>query len=508
MGQFGYQGLGYGPNLIQSYQQKRETIQSDFVGYINGAYKTNGPVFACVLMRMMLFSEMTFQFRGSNNGRPGKLYGTKELRVLEEPWANATTGDLLVRMEVDLSLSGNFYGVTVPDKSMRSGQRVCRMRPDWVTIILGSYEDHTVDAFDPTAVNLGYLYTPGGPGSGYPAKLYSPDRVCHYAPVPDPTAHFRGMSWLQPVISEILGDRSMSTHKQMFYEHGATPNLVISMDTNFKDRKTFGEWVDTFRSEHEGSFNAYRTLYLGHGATATKIGTNMGELDYRLVQTGGEARIASAAGLPPIIVGFQAGLDAATYSNYGQARRACADQLLRPLWRNAAGSLKPLVNVPGGSELWYDDRDIPFLQADIADQADVQLTKATAIRLLVDSGYEPDSVVEAVESDDFALLKHSGLYSVQLQAPSTTLLPAVGSGWEPSGGTPPPPAGGATPPPSSNQPAKPPAQTNKPPAGGGLPRPGRSDTMIENIGNVPQLAQALIAARRGSSNKRGTNGHL
>lgn len=500
MGQFGYQGLGYGPALIQTYQQKREGIQGDFVGYINGAYKTNGPVFACVMMRMLLFSEATFQFRGQNQGRPGKLYGTKALGVLEEPWENATTGDLLVRMEVDLSLAGNFYATTVPDRTLKGGQRVCRMRPDWVTIILGSLEDKTVDAFDPTAVKIGYLYTPGGPGSGIPPKMYSPERVCHYAPVPDPMAHYRGMSWLQPVLSDIMGDRSMTTHKLMYFENGATPNLVVSMDTNFKDRKTFTDWVNTFRNEHEGSFNAYKTLYLGHGATAQVIGSNLRDLDYRVVQSHGEARIASAAGLPPIIMGFQAGLEASTYSNYGQARRAAADQLLRPLWRNAAGSLAPLIDVPGGSELWYDDRDISFLQADLSDQADVQLTKATAIRLLVDSGYEPESVVNAIESDDLTLLEHSGLYSVQLQAPSTTLLPSVGAGWEPGAGPPPPTQANGTSPANGSPPA--------PQTPGTLSPSGRSATMLGNVGNVQQLAQALIAARRGESNKRGENGHL
>ena len=37
---------------------------------------------------------------------------------------------------------------------------------------------------------------------------------------------------------------------------------------------------------------------------------------------------------------------------------------MRPLWRNVAGSLATVVNIPAGSVLWYDDRDIAFLQED------------------------------------------------------------------------------------------------------------------------------------------------
>jgi hypothetical protein len=39
---------------------------------------------------------------------------------------------------------------------------------------------------------------------------------------------------------------------------------------------------------------------------------------------------------------------------------------------------------------------------------------------LIDAGFEPDSVIAAVEAEDFSLLKHSGLYSVQLQPAGTT----------------------------------------------------------------------------------------
>jgi hypothetical protein len=61
-----------------------------------------------------------------------------------------------------------------------------------------------------------------------------------------------------------------------------------------------------------------------------------------------------------------------------------------------AGSLANIVDVPAGAELWYDDRDISFLQEDMKDEAEIQQTQANAIRSLIDAGYEPDSVVDAV----------------------------------------------------------------------------------------------------------------
>jgi hypothetical protein len=90
---------------------------------------------------------------------------------------------------------------------------------------------------------------------------------------------------------------------------------------------------------------------------------------------------------------------------------------MSPLWRNVAGSLEVLVKPPSGSRLWWDGRDIPFLREDRKDAAEIQQIKAASIRQLVDAGYKPESVVKAVEAENMTLLKHSGLFSVQLQPP-------------------------------------------------------------------------------------------
>jgi hypothetical protein len=131
--------------------------------------------------------------------------------------------------------------------------------------------------------------------------------------------------------------------------------------------------------------------------------------------------------VPPVIVGLSEGLQAATYSNYGQARRRFADGTMHPLWQNAAGSLVPIVPAPpsdgrSAARLWYDARDVAFLREDRMDAANIQGRQATTIRTLVDAGYEPDAVVAAVQAEDYTLLKgrHTGLFSVQLQPPGTT----------------------------------------------------------------------------------------
>lgn len=873
-GQFGYQGLGYGPSVIQTIAQNRETISSDFLGFINGAYKTNGAVFACVMTRFMLLSEARFQFRQSNNGRPGRLFGTNALKILETPWANGTTGDLIAKASVDVDMAGNFYATRKPLQRPKKGtlltSKITRLRPDWMTIIMGSFNDADMTWMDPAAELVGYIYHPGGHGSGLAPIPMLPEEVAHWAPYPDPAANYRGMSWLQPVMSEVMGDKAMTAHKIMYFENGAalrtcskvatptgwttmgevkvgdyvmggngqptkvlgvypqgekdfyrvtftggssveccedhlwevqtysdrvgtgrghqgptmhrvmslrslveegirypsgphkwsipltepvrydeadslpldpyivgallgdghmgesiemashaddvdfmadeiwgllpvvakarlqlrrydwqntltsrvefrrrpqtarqnwlgdvlrhlglrgltgaekvapetymrssvedrvallqglidtdghveanqratvrftniserlarqvaelaqslggvasvkrrvrkaeraqvqwvvsisrlpegivpcrlprkvetyrlsqrfidrtrflksvelagrdqmvcirveaedglfltddfvvthnSPNLVVSMDTGKMNADTFKEWVDSFEQQYSGVANAFKTLYLGHGADATVVGSSLKDLDYAIVQGHGETRVAAAAGLPPIIVGFSEGLQAATYSNYSQARRALADRTLRPLWRNLCGSMATLVDVPGGAELWYDDRDIPFLRDDASDIAANQLTTATAMRQLTDAGYDPDTVVKAIVADDMSLLEHSGLFSVQLRPPRSENdpPPVLPPGFTVPAPT--PPGGSSTPAASSATsaakplPQLPQGKQQAAPPNGKSNSNGKRAMILARITDTQQLAEALIAARAGSTN--------
>ncbi|MFC3986800.1 phage portal protein [Streptosporangium jomthongense] len=392
-----------------SMNGEREQIEHDFQGYVRGIYKANGPVAALMTVRMAIFSEARFQFRRMANGRPGDLFGTAALAPLEKPWPGGTTGDLLARAIQDADLAGNGF-------TARVGDRLRRLRPDWVTIVSGSKLEPDLYGNALDAEVIGYYYAP----PGRKEWLLLPSQVAHFAPIPDPEANWRGMSWLTPVIREVSSDLAATQHKRNFFRNGATPQLVVSLDASVTP-DMLKRFIATMNEAHQGVENAYKTLYLGGGADVTVAGRDLAQLDFKATQGAGETRLAAAAGVPAAIVGFSEGLAGSSLNagNYGQARRRLADGTMRPLWRNVSGAFAPLIDVPANAELWYDDRDIAFLREDKKDSAEIQQVKATTIRTLVDAGYIPKSVVAAVEAEDMTLLEHSGLYSVQLQPPTS-----------------------------------------------------------------------------------------
>jgi hypothetical protein len=180
-------------------------------------------------------------------------------------------------------------------------------------------------------------------------------------------------------------------------------------------------------AQHKGSDNAYKTLYTGGGADVTVVGADMKQLDFKVTQGAGESRIAAAGGIHPAIAGLSEGLQGSSLNagNFGAARRLVADATMRPLWRNAAGSLEVLVPPPANGRLWYDDRDVAFLREDAKDAAEITQIQATTIGGLVKDGFTRDSAKAAVLAQNMDLLEADPLWvSVQLQQNQNAALPA------------------------------------------------------------------------------------
>lgn len=423
VGQFSFGGIGYGVNdyyprgVAQTLNgPQTEIAPNNFIGLASSAYASNGVVFACMLVRQLVFSSVRFNWQRLRNGKPSDTFATPSLRLLETPWSGGTTQDLLSRLIQDADLAGNAYWTL-------QGSEMIRLRPDWVEIAVEPR--YLPDGRGPVGWRkVGYVYTEGGPRSGYDPVGFLADEVAHFAPIPDPLAVYRGMSWLTPVLREIQADQAMTHHQRKFFDNGATVNMVIKHDVGASQDKV-KKWAEEFADKHTGAGNAYKTLHLYPGADATPVGSDLKEIDFSDVRAGGEVRIAAAAGVPPVIVGLTKGLDSSTYSNYSQARRRLADGTAHPLWQNMAGSLQQIIRPPDqASRLWYDASDVPFLREDEADAATIQQTRAATIASLIASGFTPESAVDAVDANDFVgLLKHTGLTSVQLQKPGSEPSP-------------------------------------------------------------------------------------
>ena len=377
----------------------------------HGLYESNSIVFACEAKRLSVFSEARFLFQRLRDGRPGDLFGTPDLSVFEEPWPGATTGELLAQCELDITAHGNSYWIRDPDGFL------LWLDPCNMKILTEAVEDPV------TGVRIGerllgyaYFLEPGK------MALFSPREIAHYKGTTPSRNRFLGQSWLSACLPDIDADNQLTEHKRVQLRNGANLSVVVSLKDSL-DPDKFSDFVERFRASHEGTDNSGKTLFLNGGTDVNTVGQTFENLALKATQGATETRIAACAQVHPVIVGLSEGMQGSSLNagNYAAAKKNWVDSGIKPLWRAWAGAFQWVVNVPSGSRLWYDDRDIAFLREDVKDQADIFTKDATALRTLLDAGFVDDAAIGAVKTYDVQKLigQHSGLFSVQLQPPGS-----------------------------------------------------------------------------------------
>ena len=410
---FSYNGVTYPLGASGSLAgQRAMEISQTLPSYMSALAKCP-PAFAAELVRALVLSQARFTFRNPpwHPRTPRRTFGNASLGILERPWTNATTGELVSRMEWHAGLAGNAYAAY-------RGRQLKVLRPDWVGVLSASdaQPDDPDGALDSQII--AYLYWNLGPNGGYKPDVLLPDEVAHWSPIPDPLCPNLGMSWLTPAIRDIQVDRMAADYKVLFYQQGATPNLVVK-GIPAATKEQFDDVVEMLEERHSGAGNAFRTLYLTAGADATVIGSNLQQMDMKALTASGETRISVLSRVPASLLGISEGLagSALNAGNFSSARRSFADTWVYPTLQDLAASLAPLVKVPADAELWFDTVDMPLLREDALDAANITSVNAATIANLVKEGFTPESAVAAVKGQDMSLLVHTGLVSVQLQSP-------------------------------------------------------------------------------------------
>lgn len=391
-----------------------ETSTVDFPNTVTSIGSRSSVVSAAVTARSLAMSQLVFKFRDRRD--TSRLFGTDALVPFERPGVDVTRESLLTRVEPDVAYHGNAYWRRV------DGNRLRRLRPDWVSIVVGSNErpDPAEARMASDAEVIGYVYKPGGQGSRIRGQLLGLDEVAHWAPDPHPLASFIGEAWVSAVWREVAADMQATDHVSKFFDNAATANMVATAPPQVTTPEQFEQWVGAFDEAHRGAVNAWRTIYVQSGTDIKVVGSELGKLAMADLQGGFETRVSAKSRVPATVLLIREGLSGSALNagNYAQTRRMWADSWFAPYAQGFCASMSRLIDVPAGAELTYDPSRILMLQEDADQAAAIRQKDASTIRTLVDSGWEPDAAVEYVRAGgDFRRLLggHTGMPSVQVQ---------------------------------------------------------------------------------------------
>jgi len=390
-----WEGMASGASVLTtSYASPdREPVLPQLAQFAQNANSSSAIVFSAILIRMALFSEAVLKYQALDDKH---LFGNTSLAKIEHPWGgDSTTGDLLARAEQDVSLAGNSYTWDPPGED-----RFVRLRPDWTTIVS---EVVHVGGGGWYRRPVGYWHEPPkgvlDRGRGFMAPA---EEVVHWAPVPDPAADFRGMSWLTPVMRDIQGDDGLTRYKIKYLDNSASPNLLIRYAQKLQPG-TVDSVRERMHARYGGVDNAFKTLVLDQGADVTVIGNSLAQMDFSGVSAVGVERVLAAAMVPAVLAGLEPLRGAGR--GFQESMQKFANIWARPHWRSFCGAFSRIMDVPAGNRLWYDTSDIAALQDGEMERAQASLVRMQAVLAGVQAGAEMESAAAAVDAMDLTLLK-------------------------------------------------------------------------------------------------------
>jgi HK97 family phage portal protein len=274
----------------------------------------------------------------------------------------------------------------------------------------------------------GYVYQ-GPNGEVVPLQV---DEVIQLK-YPNPFDPFHGLGPVQSILVDIDAAKYSAQWNRNFFLNSATPGGVIQVDKRLDDEE-WNELTNRWRETHRGVGAAHRVAVLEQGATWVPNAHSMRDMDFAGLRNVSRDVIREAFAMHKAILGTSDDVNRANAQTAQEHFESflIEDRLAR--WRDTLDfAYLPLFGSTGeGVEMDYEDPVTGNREADALEL----FNKARAAQLLVNSGYEPGDVLEAVGLPDMGVAERA------------TQAPALPPAWVPAlapgapGGTPQEPAGG------------------------------------------------------------------
>ena len=317
------------------------------------AFRSQAAVYACVLKRANGVSQAPLRVYKESDGDPDEQPDHGLRKLLANPNPVTSEAEFLVHtvthmdavgfaaIEIERAVAGNILGLW-------------HLRADWLRMIPQDQApptwEYRVPGRDPRIIPAeDIIVIAGGPSTDL-------------KPV--------GMAPIEVALREVGINDSATDFLKLFLDTGGVPRHALISPNEIKDQAKADALKERWSQTYGGYRNWTQVALLHGGLDVKEIGANLDGLAYPQLRALLETHICAVYGVPPILVGIQAGLDASTYSNYAQARRAFFEDTISALWSRIAGaigrSLLPAFGHEAGDGVYlsFDTSDVVALQED------------------------------------------------------------------------------------------------------------------------------------------------
>lgn len=208
--------------------------------------------------------------------------------------------------------------------------------------------------------------------SGEPVRI-DPKDIIHIRQGIDPNDHRRGHAPLKSILRELLGDEAAGQYTTALLTNLAVPGVVLSPrnDAMGGPTREEAEAIAELYKQKFGGKNRGAPMVLSGSMNVEVVSFSPDQMKLTELRKLPEERVSAVLGVPAILAGLGAGLDAATYNNTAELREFFTEQRLVPLWKTVANELTHQLLIPDfgdtGQTCDYDIQNVRALQTDMDD---------------------------------------------------------------------------------------------------------------------------------------------
>lgn len=287
----------------------------DYMTYAEEGYGKNAIVHACVREISRSAPSARLQVRRKLKNAQTEVWEEHPLqKVLDRPNQHQGQKAFVELYYTYLNIDGNAF--IIREKKGRRTVALWLPRPDRMRPVIEGND------------LVGYVYVPE---TGEPIA-WLPEEVIHVKE-PNPADPYeglgRGMAPLSAAAVETDVDNRATAYSKKFFDNAAVPFGLLKSKNVLSDPEV-ARIRRRIKEQYSGEDNWHEMMILDADADYQKMGLDLQEMAFVDLRAISETRICAAFKVPPILIGVKAGLDASTYSNYTQARRAMWEDKIIP----------------------------------------------------------------------------------------------------------------------------------------------------------------------------------
>jgi HK97 family phage portal protein len=246
------------------------------------------------------------------------------LRLMQKPNDYYTGPELWMATVIDWAANGDAYWLALPNGEGTPVE--LWWIPSWMMEPRGNEKEYLTH----------YDYQVNGD-----VLPVDPKQVVHFRYGLDPQNDRKGVSQLRSLIREVFTDQEAAAFTASILRNHGVPGIVVSPDApgqtidEKEAKETKRDLTQNFTGAHRGE-----PIVVTGATKVQQFGFSPEQLVLTSLRRVPEERVSAVTGVPAIVVGFGAGLERSTFTNFGEAKQSAYEACLIPMQRIMAEKIR------------------------------------------------------------------------------------------------------------------------------------------------------------------------